>query len=379
MSTKQDYYEILGVSKNADAGEIKRAYREMAKKYHPDINPDKDAEKKFKECSEAYEVLKDPQKKAAYDRYGHDAFTNGAGQGGFGGFSSGGFGDMSDLADIFSDFFGGGFSSGKSGQRNSARRGEDILEHIEISLKDAYSGIEQKVTVSKKTACPECHGTGCKGDYHPETCPHCKGRGKIRVQQGFFMFEQTCPHCGGDGQVIKNPCPKCNGQGWEITEKVLDLKVPAGIENGMKMRVSGEGNIGTRGGPNGDLYVLVSIKEHELFKREEADLYCTIPISMITATLGGKINLTLIDDTVEEIKIPAGTQTDTTFTLRNKGMPKLKSGGARGNLYVKVKMTTPTKLNQKQKDLLKEFAKISGDEIQSPPGFIDKVKEFLDL
>ena len=376
MSTKQDYYEILGVSKNADAGEIKRAYREMAKKYHPDINPDKEAEKKFKECSEAYEVLKDPQKKAAYDRYGHDAFTNGAGQsGGFGG-----FGDMSDLADIFSDFFGGGFSSaGRSGQRNSARRGEDILEHIEISLKDAYSGIEQKVTVSKKTACPECHGTGCKGDYHPETCPHCKGRGKIRVQQGFFMFEQTCPNCGGDGQVIKNPCPKCNGQGWEVTEKILDLKVPAGIENGMKMRVSGEGNIGTRGGPNGDLYVLVSIKEHELFKREEADLYCTIPVSMITATLGGKINLTLIDETVEEIKIPAGTQTDTTFTLRNKGMPKLKSGGARGNLYVKVKVTTPTKLNQKQKDLLKEFAKLSGDNIQSPPGFIDKVKEFLDL
>lgn len=350
----------------------------MAKKYHPDINPEKDAEQKFKECSEAYEVLKDAQKRAAYDQYGHDAFNNGGG--GFGGFSQGGFSDMSDLADIFSDFFGG-FSGGsqRSNSRSSARRGQDILQNIEISLKDAFDGIDKKITINKEATCSECHGTGCKGDSRPETCPHCKGRGKIRVQQGFFMFEQTCPHCGGEGQIIKDPCPKCRGRGLEINQKIIDLKVPKGIEDGMKMRVSGEGSAGAKGGTNGDLYILVSVKEHELFKREEADLYCTIPVSLVTLTLGGKINLTLIDDTIEEIKIPQGSQTDTTFTLKGKGMPKIKSGGARGNLYVKIKATTPKKLNQKQKDLLKEFAKESGENFSENSGFMDKVKEFLDL
>lgn len=351
----------------------------MAKKYHPDMNPDnKDAEQNFKECSEAYEVLKDPQKREAYDRYGHDAFSQGGGAGGFGGF--GGF-DGSDLADIFADFFGGGFGGGRSDSRQrQGRKGKDILETVDISLKEANTGTERKVTINKETLCDECHGNGCKAGTSPETCPYCKGRGKVRVQQGFFMFEQTCPHCNGEGQIIKNPCPKCRGRGVISEPKTLDVKIPAGIEDGMKMRISGEGGAGTKGGSNGDLYILVNVANHELFKREEANLYCTIPLSFATASLGGKINLTLLDDSIEEIKIPSGTQTDTTFTLRGKGMTKLKSGGAKGDLFVKVKTITPTKLTQKQKDLLKEFAEASGENVTgTPSGFMDKVKEFLDL
>ncbi|OPZ77555.1 MAG: Chaperone protein DnaJ [Alphaproteobacteria bacterium ADurb.Bin438] len=377
MSNKRDYYEILGLNRGADASEIKRAYREMAKKYHPDMNPDnKEAEQKFKECSEAYEVLKDAQKKDAYDRYGHDAFSQG--QGGFGGF---GGADMSDFADIFADFFGGfgGGSSRSESRRSNARKGEDILESIDISLKDAFTGVERKIDIEKQAVCDECHGTGCKAGSSPETCSYCKGRGKVRVQQGFFMFEQVCPHCHGEGQVIKNPCTKCRGKGLIYNKKTLDIKIPQGIEDGMKMRVSGEGSAGIKGGPNGDLYILVNVKNHPIFNREAENLYCTIPISFTAATLGGKINLTLINDEKEDIKIPQGTQTDTTFTLKGKGMPKLKSGGARGDLFVKVKTTTPTKLNQKQKDLLKEFAKISGETVPENPNFIDKVKEFLDI
>jgi molecular chaperone DnaJ len=381
--SKRDYYETLGLQRGASESEIKKAYRVMAKKHHPDLNPgNKEAEQRFKECTEAYEVLKDPQKKDAYDRFGHDAFSGangGFGGGGFGGF---GGGDMSDLADIFADFFGG-FGGGGSAhggrRRSSARKGEDILQSVDISLKDAYTGLERTIDIVKKATCPDCKGTGCKDGSTPETCPQCKGRGKVRVQQGFFMFEQACPHCNGEGMVIKNPCSTCHGKGLVSDSKTLDIKIPEGIEDGMKMRVSGEGSAGSKGGPNGDLYILVNVKPHPIFKREAHNLYATIPVSFATASLGGKINLEMINGETEDIKIPAGTQTDTTFTLRNKGMPKLKSGGAKGDVFVKVKAKTPTKLNKRQKELLKEFAEESGEVVHDNPNFIDKVKEFLDI
>ncbi len=380
--SKKDYYEILNVGKTASGDEIKKAYRKLAMKYHPDRNPgDKEAEKKFKEATEAYEILKDDQKRAAYNQYGHDAFSQGGGAGygqqgghGFDGFD---FNDIfSNFSDIFGDF-GGGQSRGQ--KRNMATRGSDVRYNLEISLEEAYRGVSEKISFSIPSECDACNGSGAEGNAKPEECPTCKGSGKVRAQQGFFIVERACTTCGGSGQIIKNPCKKCNGEGRIDKKKNLSVKIPAGVEEGNRIRLAGEGEAGQRGGQAGDLYVFIAIRKHEFFTRKGDDIHFEIPLKFTTAALGGSIEIPTIDGSKAKLNIPEGTQSGDQFRLKSKGMSILNSGGRRGNMYVKVNIETPVKLSSEERELLMKLDKLIGNKENNPKseGFFNKMKDLF--
>ena len=371
---KRDYYEVLDVHKNASETEIKKAFRKQAIQYHPDKNPgDKVAEEKFKELSEAYEVLSDAQKRAQYDQFGH-AGVSGAGgfSGGFGGFGAGTpFGDI--FGDIFSDIFGGG---GGSRGRSQGRRGDDLLYNLEITFEEAAFGVEKKIDVPFAKKCAACNGTGAKPGSEAKVCPTCRGAGQVRYQQGFFSVSKTCSHCNGEGKIVTDPCPDCRGKGTVKDTKTLSIKVPAGVETGSRLKSTGDGGQGVKGGPNGDLYVAINVKEHPIFQREDNDVICEFPISFIQAALGCEIEIPTLDGKVA-MKIPDGTQSGKIYRLRGKGIPSLQGYG-RGDQMVIIKVETPTNLNKRQKELLEEFARNSND--NSHPikkGFLDKVMDFL--
>jgi len=373
---KTDYYELLGVARNCDDRALKSAFRKLAMQYHPDRNPgDAAAERKFKEIGEAYEVLKDPQKRAAYDRFGHAAFENGGpgAGGGFGGFS-GGFADI--FEDIFGDMMGGG---GRARRASAARRGADLSYNMEISLEEAYHGKEAQIRVPSSIVCEACGGSGAKKGTKPQECPTCRGTGRVRAAQGFFTVERSCPACHGTGQIIKEPCPECHGRGRIDKERVLTVNIPAGVEDGTRIRLSGEGEAGLRGGPNGDLYIFLSVLPHEFFERDGADLYCHMPVSMIAAALGGEVEVSCLDGRKAQVKISEGTQNDTNFRLKGKGMPYLRRPGSCGDLYIQIQVETPQKLNARQKELLREFAANSGRETSPKShGFLTRMKEFFE-
>jgi len=368
----QDYYETLGVARGADEREIKSAFRKLAMKYHPDRNPDDAAaEQKFKEAGEAYEVLSDPDKRAAYDRYGHAAFQNGASGGGF----RGGF-DASNFADVFDDIFGE-FMGGRAGGRRSPGRGSDLKFTVEVSLEEAFRGKQTTVSVPTMAGCETCDGSGAKPGTRPSPCGTCGGVGRVRAQNGFFMVERACPACGGRGQTIADPCGACAGQGRVRKERTLQVDIPAGVEDGTRIRLAGEGEAGVRGGAAGDLYLFVSVRPHEIFEREGADLYTALPVPMTTAALGGEVETPTIDGGRVEIRIPEGAQTGKRFRLRGKGMSTLRGGG-RGDLYVELVVETPVRLNAKQRDLLKQFCEAGGGECPQSKGFFDQAKDFWD-
>lgn len=372
---KADFYETLGVARTADEKELKSAYRKLAMKYHPDKNPDDhEAEQKFKEVGEAYETLRDPQKRAAYDRFGHAAFENGGMGGGFGagaGFGGGGF------ADIFEDIFGE-MMGGRQRRSGGRERGADLRYNMEISLEEAYTGKTAQIRVPGSMTCDECNGSGAKPGTSPVTCTTCSGSGRVRAAQGFFSIERTCPTCQGRGQMIEDPCPKCSGQGRIVQERSLSVNIPAGIEDGTRIRLAGEGEAGMRGGPAGDLYIFLSIHPHEFFQRDGADLYCKVPISMTTAALGGQFEVSTLDGTQTRVKVPEGTQNGKQFRLKGKGMPVLRQPTV-GDLYIQIVVETPQKLSRKQRELLEEFEQLSSKE-NSPQstGFFARMKDFFE-
>jgi len=373
---KRDFYEILGVAKGASEEDIKKSYRKLAMKYHPDRNPDnKDAEEKFKEVKEAYEMLSNPEKREAYDRYGHAGVDPNSGMGG--GFGQGGFGDA--FGDIFGDIFGGGARGGRGGGPQ-VYRGADLRYNLEISLEQAAAGFDTTIRVPSWDKCDTCHGSGAKPGTQPVTCSTCAGHGQVRMQQGFFSIQQTCPKCHGSGKIIPEPCAACGGAGRIKRNKTLEVKIPAGIDNGMRIRSSGNGEPGTNGGPPGDLYVEIHIKPHEVFQREGDDLHCEMPISFVKAALGGEIEVPTLGGKVS-FTIPEGTQTGKTFRLKGKGIKGVRSGYS-GDLFCHVVVETPVKLTDKQKDLLKEFERLTNDggAKHSPQskGWMDKVKDFFE-
>jgi molecular chaperone DnaJ len=377
-----DYYEILGVQRNSSDDDIKKAYRKLAMKYHPDRNKgDKSAEAKFKEINEAYETLKDPQKKAAYDQYGHEAYKNAASGGGFnpgagGGFSGGGFhfdfGDESAFSDIFEGFFGGGRASGM--HERTEMRGSDLRYETSITLEEAFRGKEIELSIRTGVKCDSCNGTGSEGGVKPKTCPSCRGTGKMRFSQGFFMVERTCTACNGTGHIIEKSCKSCNGSGRISKNKTIKVSIPAGIEDGARIRLSGEGEAGLRGGRNGDLYIFVTVKQHKLFRREKDTIHCDVPISIVTAALGGEIEVPTIDGKKAVVKVPAGTQAGNILKLRGKGMSIMRSA-LRGDMLIHARVETPVNLTKRQKELLQEFDKEHNAHPQSS-GFFAKVKEF---
>jgi len=370
----QDYYELLGVGRAASADDIKKAFRKLAMKHHPDRNQgDKDAEKKFKDINHAYDILKDPEKRAAYDRYGAAAFEGGAGPGGpFQGGQGFDFGSV--FGDIFEEMFGAGGGRGRPGGRGDMR-GQDLRFNLEITLEQAYSGTEATVRVPSSVSCEACHGSGAEPGSKPQQCPTCNGRGRLRAQQGFFTVERTCHTCHGAGQVIDKPCRTCAGQGRVRREKTLKVNIPAGVEDGTRIRLSGEGEAGARGGPAGDLYVFLSVRRHQLFEREGADVHCRVPISMVQATLGGSIEVPTLDGKMARINIPAGAQGGHQFRMRGKGMPIVRSSQF-GDMYIEINVETPTNLTSRQKELLKEFEK-AGKTSPESEGFFSKVKEMF--
>jgi molecular chaperone DnaJ len=375
---KRDFYEILGVAKNSSEEEIKKSYRKLAMKYHPDRNPDsKESEEKFKEVKEAYEMLTNPEKREAYDRYGHAGVDPNMGGGGGGGFGGGGFADS--FGDIFGDIFGGGGGRGR-GAGPQVYRGADLRYNLEITLEQAAHGFDTTIRVPSWDKCDTCHGTGAKPGTSPTTCTTCAGHGQVRMQQGFFSIQQTCPKCHGNGKVITDPCAPCGGQGRIKRNKTLEVKIPAGIDNGMRIRSSGNGEPGTNGGPSGDLYVEIHIKAHAVFQREGDDLHCEMPISFVKATLGGEIEVPTLSGKVS-FTIPEGTQSGKTFRLKGKGIKGVRSGFS-GDLFCHVAVETPVKLTDKQKDLLKEFERLTaeGGAKHNPQnkGWMDKVKDFFE-
>ena len=381
MSTvKRDYYEVLGVSKDADGTVIKKSYRKLAVQFHPDKNPDDpEAEDKFKELGEAYEVLMDDDKRAAYDRYGHAAFEGG-GMGGGGGFH--------DAADIFRSVFGGGgggggsifddlFGGGRRSRDSSGRqRGSDLRYDLEITLEEAAKGIERELELEKAEGCDECDGTGSASDAGTKTCEMCGGHGQVISARGFFQVQQTCPTCNGSGQIIKDPCKKCGGEGRANKKTRIKIRIPAGIDSGTRLRTTGNGEAGVRGGPPGDLFVVVHVREHDVFEREGQDLFCEVPLAFSTAALGGSLDVPTLEGR-SNIKIPPGTQNDTVFRLRNKGITFLDSS-RKGDLHIRVQIEVPTKLNSEQKEKLEEFAESIGEK-NSPihESFFEKAKKFF--
>jgi len=372
----QDYYEMLGVGRSASADDIKKAFRKLAMQHHPDRNRDnkEEAEKKFKEVNHAYDILKDADKRAAYDRYGAAAFEGGNGPGGPGGFNAQGFDFGSVFGDIFEEMFNGGRGGARPGGRTDMR-GQDLRFNLEITLEQAYGGTEATVRVPSSVSCEACHGSGAEAGSKPHQCPTCHGRGRVRAQQGFFTVERACPACHGAGQVIDKPCKVCAGQGRVRREKTLKVSIPAGVEDGTRIRLSGEGEAGTRGGPAGDLYVFLTVRRHALFEREGPDVHCRVPISMVQATLGGSIEVPTLDGKAARINVPAGAQSGHQFRLRAKGMPIMRST-QRGDMYIEVTVETPTNLTSKQKELLKEFEK-AGKTSPEAEGFFTKVKEMF--
>lgn len=371
MATPRDLYEILGVPRTATADDLKKAYRKLAMQHHPDKNPgDKKAEEKFKEISHAYDVLSDEQKRAAYDRFGHQAFQGGNG----GGAGAAGFDFGAGFADIFEDLFGG-MGSGRQRQPSGPARGADLRYNLEISLDEAFRGKQTTIKATTAVACESCHGSGSEKGSKPIDCPTCHGSGRIRASQGFFTIERTCATCQGMGKTIKDPCRTCAGTGRVRKEKTLSVTIPAGVEEGTRIRLAGEGEVGARGGPAGDLYIFLSVSQHEIFKRDGDDLHCSIPIPMTTATLGGSIEAPTIDGARVKVTIPEGTQNGHQFRLRGKGMSVLRSS-ARGDMYIHTVVETPVRLNKNQRDLLKEFEKSGGHTSPQSENFFSKVKEF---
>jgi molecular chaperone DnaJ len=373
---KRDYYDVLGISKGASADEIKKGYRQKAKELHPDRNTDNpDAESQFKEAGEAYEVLKDAEKKAAYDRYGHAAFEGGMGGGGRPG-GMGGQGDFgSAFSDIFDDLFGNMGGGRGGGGQSRAARGNDLRYNLRITLEEAFAGLQKAITVPTASSCGSCNGTGAEGGSEPQTCPTCSGMGKVRAQQGFFTVERTCPTCNGMGQTIKNPCHECHGQGRVEKEKSLSVNIPAGVETGTRIRLAGEGEAGMRGGPTGDLYIFIEVRDHDLFEREANHLFCRVPVSMTKATLGGDIEVPTIDGGRSRVKIPAGSQSGRQMRLRAKGMPALRGGGP-GDMFIEMAVETPVNLTTKQKELLREFDELASDNNPQTSTFFKSVKSF---
>ncbi|MDQ1846924.1 molecular chaperone DnaJ [Gemmobacter fulvus] len=381
---KRDYYEVLGASRGASAEELKKAYRSKAKELHPDRNADNpNAEAQFKEVNEAYDVLKDADKKAAYDRYGHAAFEGGMGGGGArGGYPGGaGQGDFaSAFSDVFEDLFGdfmGGGRGGGAGGRSRAQRGSDLRYNLRISLEEAYKGVQKTINVPASVACDSCHGTGAEGGAEPVTCPTCSGMGKVRAQQGFFTVERTCPTCNGMGQMVKNPCKVCQGAGRVEKERALSVNIPAGVETGTRIRLAGEGEAGLRGGPTGDLYIFIEVREHAIFQRDGVHLFFRVPVPMTTAAMGGEVEVPTIDGGRSRVKVPAGSQTGKQMRLRSKGMPALRGGGV-GDLLIELVVETPVNLTARQKELLREFEKLSEENNPEASSFFSKVKSFWD-
>mgnify|MGYP001453096244 CR=1 FL=1 len=372
--SKRDYYEILGVSRTCTEVEMKSAFRKLAMKYHPDRNPgDHEAEIKFKEINEAYQTLSDSQKRAAYDRYGHAAFANGgAGGAGFGG-------DFSDfMSDIFENFFGDAGRGGRGRSTGGRERGADMRYNLEITLDEAFHGKTAELKIPTSVTCEVCTGSGAKAGSKPTPCPTCGGAGRVRATQGFFSIERTCPNCHGRGEVIDDPCPNCGGAGRVTRERTLSVNIPAGVEDGTRIRLAGEGEAGLRGGPSGDLYIFLSIKPHPFFQRDGADLFCRVPISMVTAALGGEFSVPTLSGTDAQVKVPEGTQSGKQFRLRGKGMPVLRSRDV-GDLYIQVVVETPQKLSKRQRELLMEFEQeCSKENHPESNGFFSRVREFFD-
>ncbi|WPP00576.1 molecular chaperone DnaJ [Pseudomonas sp. HR96] len=372
---KRDYYEVLGVERGSSEGDLKKAYRRLAMKYHPDRNPDdKASEEKFKEANEAYEVLSDASKRASYDQYGHAGVDPSmGGGGGFGGAGGANFSDI--FGDVFSDFFGGG--QGRGG-RGGAQRGSDLRYTLELSLEEAVRGTTVSIRVPTLVNCKPCDGSGAKKGSAPVTCPTCGGIGQVRMQQGFFSVQQTCPRCHGQGKIISDPCDSCHGEGRVEEFKTLSVKVPAGVDTGDRIRLSGEGEAGTQGGPTGDLYVVINVRDHDIFQRDGKHLYCDVPISFTDAALGGELDVPTLDGRVK-LRIPEGTQTGKQFRLRGKGVAPVRGGGA-GDLLCRVAVETPVNLGKRQRELLEELrASLEGDSSHSPKatGWFDGVKRFF--
>ena len=382
----KDYYQILGVDKKASADELKKAYRKLAMQWHPDQNKDNaaKAEEKFKEINQAYDVLKDEQKRAAYDQFGEAAFSGGGPGGGFRPGGAGGAGSFSDIfEDMFGDFMGRGGQPGNGRARpNGPQRGQDLQYTMEISLEEAFHGKEETIKLQVNETCDKCSGSGAKPGTSADTCPTCDGSGRTRVQQGFFTIERTCPTCQGAGKIIKEPCDKCHGAGRVRKEKSLRVKIPAGVETGRRIRLAGEGEAGAKGGGAGDLYVLLAVRPHKFFQRDGANIYCRVPVPMTAAALGDDIEVPTIGGKRTKVKIPAGTQTGQQFRLKNKGMPVLRSE-AFGDMYIEVAVETPVNLSSKQRDILKQLDATmggSGGNKNSPEasGFMKKVREVWD-
>ena len=377
---KRDYYETLGVSRGASAEEIKKGYRAKAKELHPDRNSDNpDAEAQFKDVNEAYDVLKDADKKAAYDRFGHAAFEGGMGGGGG---ARGGFQGNGDFASAFSDVFEdlfGDFMGGRGGgqARARAQRGSDLRYNLRVNLEEAFAGAQKTINVPTSVVCDICHGTGAEGGAEPVTCPTCSGMGKVRAQQGFFTVERTCPTCNGAGQIVKNPCKNCHGAGRIEKDRSLSVNIPAGVETGTRIRLAGEGEAGMRGGPSGDLYIFIEVKDHPIFQRDGVSLYCRVPISIAAAALGGEVEVPTIDGGRSRVKVPAGSQTGKQMRLRGKGMPALRGGG-HGDMLIELAVETPVNLTSRQKEILREFEGLSADNNPEGNSFFSKVKGFWD-
>ena len=369
--SKRDYYDVLGVPKGSEQEALKKAYRSKAKELHPDRNSDNpNAEAQFKEVNEAYEVLKDADKKAAYDRYGHAAFEGGGGGQGFGGggdFSSA-FSDVFD--DLFGDFMGGG-----RGGRQQQSRGSDLRYNLSISLAEAFAGLQKTINVPSAVSCESCNGSGAAGGSSPTTCPTCSGLGKVRATQGFFTVERGCPTCSGVGQIIKNPCSSCGGQGTQKKDRALNVNVPPGVETGTRIRLAGEGETGPRGGVSGDLYIFIEVSKHKIFERDALNLFCRVPVSMAKASLGGEVEVPTIDGGRSRVRIPAGSQSGRQMRLKGKGMPAIKTS-QKGDMFIEMAVETPVNLTVRQKELLEEFEQLSEDNNPETNSFFSSVKTF---
>jgi molecular chaperone DnaJ len=373
-NNKRDYYDVLGVARGASDDDIKKAYRRLAIQYHPDRNPgDREAEEKFKEANEAYQVISDPDKRAQYDRFGHAAFQGPQGGGGFGGFDfSQGF------EDVFSDIFGDFFGTGRGRSRARSRRGDDLRYDLEIDFEDAHRGAERVIKVARLSQCEACNGTRtASGAAGQRTCPNCRGTGQVRTQQGFFSISTTCAQCRGEGSIISDPCTKCQGQGRVRKLQSLSVRIPPGVDNGSRLKLRGEGEAGFGGGPSGDLYVVIHVREHAIFARQDNDVIVEVPISFPQAALGAEIEVPTLDGKVK-FKIPSGTQSGKVFRLKGKGFSDLHGYG-RGDELVKIMVETPKRLSARQRELLEEFAKISGEDVNHPmaKGFVDKLREMF--